>query len=124
MPQRRQCGAQIGQLTARAQVDRAHADDCPSAGRKIDVRAVSASGKPQRDERQRIGHARSRCKTRRGGACRDRSASGSDVQVAQAQSLSSAARTRGTRIRAPPSGRTSQKVRIECCGYAAISHRW
>ena len=73
MPQRRQRGAQIGQLTARARIDRAHADDGPSTGRKIDVRAVSASGKPQRDERQRIGHAGSRCKTRRGGACRDRS---------------------------------------------------
>jgi len=69
-------------------------------------------------------HTGSRCKTRRGGVSRDRCASGSDAEVSQAQSLSSAARTRGTRIQTPPSGRTSQKVRIEYCGYAAISHRW
>ena len=54
MPQRRQRCAQIRQRTARTRIDRADADHGPSTGRKIDVGAVSASGKPQGDERQRI----------------------------------------------------------------------
>ena len=124
MPQRRQRGAQVRQLTARTRIDRADAHHGSSTGRKIDVRAVSASGKPQGDERQWIGHTGSRCKTRRGGISRDRCTSGSRAQVAQAQSLWGAARLRGARIQAPPSGRTSQKVRIECCGCVEISHRW